>query len=133
MSVLQVKMTAAAEDLRFEEAAMIRDQIGSLSSVLQQQSVDTCNDTDADIIAALVKEGRACVNLTMMRGGRHLGDKTFFPQHDLVAGLTAATDGAAVLPTEVLAAFLVQHYVGGVMPPTLIINQDIDEPEAMAA
>ena len=132
MASLQGRMQVAAEALRFEEAAVIRDQIGALSRVLQQQAVDSTgdhNEGDADIIAALVKQGRACVNLAMIRGGRHLGDKTIFPQHDEITNVA----GGAAAPTEVMAAFIVQHYVGMAIPATLIINQDIDEPEALAA
>ncbi len=132
LASLQGRMQRAAAALRFEEAAVIRDQIGALSRVLQQQTVDSTgdhNDGDADIIAALVKQGRACVNLAMVRGGRHLGDKTFFPQHDEITNVA----GGAAAPTEVMAAFIVQHYVGMAIPATLIINQDIEEPEALAA
>ena len=118
---LQVQMNEAAEALRFEEAATVRDRIGSLARVLQTQGAEAANDNDADVIAASVRQGYACVNLAMVRGGRHLGDKQFFPQH--VDDANAA---------DVLAAFMVQHYPGRFIPPTLVINHDLEDVEALA-
>ena len=118
---LTEQMSAAAEALKYEEAAAFRDRIGSLARVLQTQSAEASNESDVDIIAACVKQGHACVNLAMVRGGRHLGDKQFFPQH---------VDDANA--TDVLAAFMVQHYPGRFIPPTLVINQDLEDVEELA-
>ncbi|MGH8795666.1 MAG: excinuclease ABC subunit UvrC, partial [Caldimonas sp.] len=95
---LQAQMMAHAEALQFEQAAEIRNQLGALSRVLHQQSVEDNTGAatkDADILAVQVEGGRACVNLAMVRGGRHLGDRPYFPKHVDDAMALTAHAGAA--------------------------------------
>ncbi len=136
---LQAQMMVYAEALEFERAGVLRDRIGSLSKVLHQQSVETSSlssmDKDVDILAVKVGGGRACVNLAMVRGSRHLGDRAYFPTH--------VDDGAALSEQEaedrfedelagpeatyspeqaVLEAFIAQHYIGQTIPPQLVTS-----------
>lgn len=135
---LQGRMMAHADRLEYEKAAEIRNQIKSLSAVLHQQSVETVMDKDVDVLAVKVNGGRACVNLAMVRGGRHLGDRAHFPVHvqdhlqvpDEVgeAGEGGAEADSIVSATEVrvLEAFLAQHYIGGAVPSMLILSHPVD-------
>jgi len=108
---LMAKMAQEAAALRFEQAAALRDQIKALQAVLHRQYVSSTKEADVDIVVAVVERGELCVNLAMIRGGLHLGDRAHFPQ--------AATDAEAA---EGLAAFLTQHYLEQTSPPRLILD-----------
>jgi excinuclease ABC subunit C len=146
LAELEHKMRLHAEKLEFERAAELRNQMSALSKVLHQQSMDTGGDKDVDILAVKVQGGKACVNLAMVRGGRHLGDRPYFPTHvehatDMAAmealeGLEEQGDekaSAAPLPVEkslealVLEAFIAQHYIDVPVPPCLVCSHPVDK------
>jgi excinuclease ABC subunit C len=131
LSELEKEMHAHSEAMEFEMAAVLRDRIADLSGVLQQQSMDTVADGegDVDVIAVAQMEGLVCVNLAMIRGGRHLGDRAYFPK-----GLRSVA-GELPPPAEILQAFIAQHYLEGkvsdadfstnLIPPVLVLNHPL--------
>lgn len=114
---LREAMEQAAEQQHYELAAELRDQLRALHTVQQKQFVETTGGaTDADIIALAQHEGMVCVNLAMVRGGRHLGDKSFFPEH--------AEDLSV---NEIVQAFIAQHYLDSSVPPLLVLDAESDD------
>ena len=113
---LEANMQAMAEAQRYEEAALFRDQVSALRKIQEKQFVSSESGLDADVVACFTAEGMVCVNLVMIRGGRHLGDKSFFPKNAEECDVAAA-----------LEAFLAQHYIGRTVPSLIIVSQTVDD------
>lgn len=109
------QMSAAAAKQDYEIAAVFRDRIQALHQVQAKQFVSDFNISDADVIAGAELQGQHCVNLVMIRGGRHLGDRSYMPKN---------TDGETLETT--IQAFLAQHYVAQNTPPLIVVGVKIE-------
>ena len=116
VGALQAQMNAAAESRDFEYAASLRDKLRGLAALREKQFVDTTGgDADADVVAVARVSGILAVNLTMIRGGRHLGDRVFFPQH-----------GEDIALADALEAFIAQHYLDHPLPARILMSEAIE-------
>ena len=104
-------MEEASARLAFEQAAIFRDQIQSLHQVQEKQFVSSSKGEDIDIFVAIREAGQLCVNLAMVRGGRHLGDRPFFPIN--------AGDSD---PADACTAFIDQHYAVHPAPTRILVH-----------
>ncbi len=116
IQLLEKEMASHSDQLNYEEAAVYRDRIRSLSRVRETQYVTGGANKDVDVITVIAKDGIIGINLTVIRSGSHRGDKTFFPKN-------ASTDDEV----DALEAFLMQYYESGLVPQELLINQRINK------
>ncbi len=118
------KMEAASKALEFEKAAHLRDQISHLRRIQEQQYV-VGDQGDIDVLAAVVNPGGVCVLVMFIRGGRLLGNKTYFPKTRLDEDENA-----------VLEAFLPQFYFSGAggreIPAEIIVSAQLENKSVLA-
>jgi excinuclease ABC subunit C len=112
---LNLKMQTASEDKHYEEAALYRDKVRALSRVQARQYVESNRGVDADVVVCAIDGGIACVNLVMIRAGRHVGDRSFFPSNAEGAG-----------EAEVIGAFLEQHYLEQPLPGLIVTGEPVE-------
>ena len=115
IDALVERMEAAAAELKFEQAAVYRDQIVQLRQIQERQHVSG-EKGNLDVVACIVQGGSACVQVLFFREGRLLGNKAFFPR-------IPAEEGAS----QVLSAFLAQYYPGKSIPEEILVNQKLEE------
>jgi len=123
MTRLQAQMEEAAGKLEFERAARVRDKIARMQMLQSRQFVESATAGDIDVVGAAIERGLFAVNVVMIRGGRHVGDKTFFPRY----ADAAAVEGEG----EIVPTFLTQHYLERPVPPTIIVP-DVEDHAALA-
>jgi excinuclease ABC subunit C len=109
------RMESASNQLRFEEAAVYRDQIVQLRQIQERQYVSG-EKGDLDVIACVVAGGIACVQVFSFRAGRLLGNKGFFPRIPEDENVTT-----------VLGAFLTQYYLDKEVPGEILVNHALEE------
>ena len=118
MARVQAEMETAAEELRFEKAASLRDQLKAMHSIVERQKVVFASDyKDSDVIAMARADGEACVQIFFVRGGKLIGREYFV--------LEGTED---VVDSEVLAEFIKQFYTeAATMPQQVLLPQEIEE------
>jgi excinuclease ABC subunit C len=115
MDALGEQMNNAAAKQEYEQAALFRDRMQALRQVQAKQFVSDFNVSDADVIACAELEGQHCINLVMIRGGRHLGDRSYMPKN---------TEGEDL--ENSVEAFIAQHYMAQNTPPLIVTGVNIE-------
>jgi excinuclease ABC subunit C len=118
---LQSSMESAAEKLEFERAARIRDKIARLNRLQSKQFVSSTAERDVDVLAVVHESGMIAVNIVMIRGGQHVGDRTFFPVKNATSEVLSNEE-----LIETLESFIAQHYIGREVPRTIVSTLDFD-------
>jgi excinuclease ABC subunit C len=116
---LAAAMEKAAEELQYERAAALRDQLAALKQIQSQQIVTAEGDRDIDVFALVGEPGEFAVSVMIIRGGRNLGSTCYFPK------------GALAEPNEALASFLMQYYASTPPPPEVLVNLELAEVDAL--
>ncbi len=112
---LSAQMSTASTNLDFESAALIRDKIISLRRVQERQYV-SAEQGDLDVLAAIVRDGMAVVEVSFIRGGRSLGSKSYFPK---------GSGGSSA--EELLSAFIPQYYLGKNVPSEVLVSHTFED------
>ena len=121
MMDLQAQMEEAASTLAFEKAARTRDKIARLNRLVSKQFVSSVAERDVDVLAVIQEHGMIAVNIVMIRGGQHVGDRTFFP--------VKMVTSEVMIPDELIEAlesFIGQHYIGREVPRTIVSTLEFD-------
>ena len=115
IDALGAQMNTAAANQEYELAVVFRNRMQALRQVQAKQFVSDFNVSDADVVACAELQGQHCINLVMIRGGRHLGDRSYMPKN--AEGETLENS---------MQAFLAQHYVAQNSPPLIVVGIKIE-------
>lgn len=115
---LQAKMEAAAENLEFERAAKLRDQLVAINTIVERQKVVSTTTGDQDVMAVVADETGAAVQMFFIRGGKLIGQEHFL--------LDGAEDGVG----EATAEFLKRYYQdASFVPGEILLPTHVEETE----
>jgi excinuclease ABC subunit C len=115
---LQNEMVKASEDMRFEKAAAVRDQLKAIQSIIERQKIVFASDyVDSDVLAMARSNGEACVQIFFIRGGKLIGREYF---------ILEGTEDAA--NNEIMEQFVTQFYTEAAsVPPQVMLPEEIEE------
>lgn len=113
---LENKMHKAAENLNFEKAAEIRDNMNSLIKIGEKQKVISSAVTDQDAVAFALEQGQCCIQVFFIRGGKLIGR-----EHFLIEDIKMSDS------KEILSSFIKQFYDSAIIPKEVILQEEIDE------
>ncbi len=114
---LKIEMEQAAEDLQFEKAGALRDQIQAIDRVAEHQKVISSEKIDSDVVAMARTDGEACVQIFFIRSGKLIGREYF-----VLEGTEDSDDG------EVISQFIKQFYSeAAVIPPQVLLPNEVEE------
>jgi excinuclease ABC subunit C len=119
-SELQTRMEAAAAQLQFERAAVLRDQLAALQRIQAQQIVTADAERDVDVLCVVGEPGEYAISVMLVRGGRNLGTTSYFPR------------GALAEPDEALASFIMQYYEAQEPPPEVLVSVELEDAAALS-
>lgn len=115
---LRVEMEAASDDLQFERAGRLRDQISAVETLIERQKVVSTNAADQDVVALVNESGNSAVQMLFIRNGKLIGQEHF---------LLEGTDGDNSLE-EATAEFVKQYYQDAMyVPKEIILPAHVDE------
>ena len=118
---LSAKMSAAAEELDYERAAIFRDRIKALTAIQAHQDINTDAVSEADVIALHIEGGQACVQVFFFRAGQNWGNRAYFPRID-------KSDEAP----DIRAAFIAQFYDERPPPRLVLVDGPVADAELLA-
>jgi excinuclease ABC subunit C len=119
LSRLHDEMQVAANELQFERAAALRDQVNAIEKVVERQKVVSNEYIDSDVIAMARSNGEACVQVFFIRGGKLIGREYF-----LLQGAEGSADA------NVMSGFIKQFYdQASMVPSQVLLPHEIEEPQ----
>ena len=118
---LEDQMLQASENLQFEQAVVLRDQLTAVRGVVEQQKVVSSSNFDEDVVAMAREEGEAAVQVFFIRRGKLVGR-----EHFMLQGTEDASD------SDVLSSFVKQYYSEATfIPPRVLLQDPLEEAEAI--